>query len=307
MNLILALDHGRFNNPLPQMATSAVQLGLLLLAWRMEAPGAWLACLVAMAALSIAGWINATRRYRVIEDTPTSRIATCAQGYAELVGRGVPCEPPLYSPLTGLPCLWFHFTTETKQGDKWVIVQSQTSTTCFELDDDTGRCLIDPEGAEILSSRKDRWREGDYRHTQIMLIADEPLYLLGEFRTLGSIDLQLDERADTGALLTEWKRDPEDLKKRFDLDGDGEISDAEWQLARAQARREVSRQHRELRSAPDVHRLSKPRDGRLFLISNNDPDRIARRYALWATFHLLVFFGGLAGFARVFTTGNALF
>ena len=33
------------------------------------------------------------------------------------------------------------------------------------------------------------------------------------------------------------------------------------------------------------------RKGRLYLISDLDPQRIARRYRLWSVFHLLVFLG----------------
>lgn len=47
--------------------------------------------------------------------------------------------------------------------------------------------------------------------------------------------------------------------------------------------------------------MHKPRDGRLFLISDLDPMELARRYQLWAWFHLLVLFGSAAGIAWVMT------
>ncbi|NIO43193.1 MAG: hypothetical protein GTO41_25390, partial [Burkholderiales bacterium] len=48
-------------------------------------------------------------------------------------------------------------------------------------------------------------------------------------------------------LLAEWKRDKDDLIERFDLDGDGEINEQEWMLARQQARRDVKKEHKHIR------------------------------------------------------------
>ena len=71
----------------------------------------------------------------------------------------------------------------------------------------------------------------------------------------------------------------------------------EWLLARQAARREVEKQHREARNEADVHTLRRPENGQLYLLSNLDPEKIARRYLWWAVFHLLVFFGALAATA----------
>lgn len=40
-----------------------------------------------------------------------------------------------------------------------------------------------------------------------------------------------------------------------------------------------------------MHLLRKPRDGRLFLLANELPDKLGRRFALWSSVHLFVFFG----------------
>ena len=105
---------------------------------------------------------------------------------------------------------------------------------------------------------------------------------------------------DIGELLAEWKRDHPQLLKRFDLDGDGELSLREWELARSAARREVDARHREARSAPDLHILHYPEDGRLYLISNMEPEKLASRYQWWAWGHLAVFFAGVAGAFHAF-------
>jgi hypothetical protein len=39
--------------------------------------------------------------------------------------------------------------------------------------------------------------------------------------------------------------------------------------------------------------MRRPPDGRLFMLSNLDPEAMARRYLRWKWFHLGVFFAGL--------------
>ena len=45
---------------------------------------------------------------RLIEDTPTSRIRSAAQGYVELAGNGLPLPATKNpAPLTQRPCTWW--------------------------------------------------------------------------------------------------------------------------------------------------------------------------------------------------------
>ena len=84
-----------------------------------------------------------------------------------------------------------------------------------------------------------------------------------------------------------------ELLKRFDLDRNGSLDLKEWELARTQARREIAATHRELRTTADVHVMHRPEDGRLYLISDLAPNRLATTYRRWSWFHLAVFFLGL--------------
>lgn len=52
-------------------------------------------------------------------------------------------------------------------------------------------------------------------------------------------------------------------------------------MARPTTRREAQKRIVEARSTPDTHYMVQPHDGRLFLISNLPPARLARRYGFW--------------------------
>ena len=279
-----------------QLITSGAQLLLLVIGLQTQSRTGWLTCLGLMAGVSLIAWVSALHRRRAITDTPTSRIASAAQGYVELAGQGRGLDyPPLLAPLTHAPCLWYRYRVEEHTAkDKWQTVDSGESNAAFILDDGSGRCVVDVEGAEILTRHKKSWNSGDYRHTEWLLRLDDPIFALGDFRTLGGSTVELDARQDMTLLLAEWKKNQGELLHRFDLDNDGSLSLKEWELARQAARREVARLHREARNEADVNTLRRPATGQIYLLSNIDPDKLARRYLWWAAFHLAVFFGALA-------------
>jgi hypothetical protein len=252
-------------------------------------------CVALMVPLSLLAWTSAYRRSRAVSDTPTSRIASAAQGYVELVGAGKPLAgAPLMSPLSHLPCLWFRYTVERKDSDnKWVTEDKGESDASFLLDDGSGECVVDPEGAEMLVTRRDSWTQGDRRYTEWLLIEREKIYAIGQFVTRGSVDLALDSAEDVKQLLAEWKSRPGELLERFDLDKNGQLDLKEWELARAQAKREIAASHRELRASAELHVMNLPDDGRLYLISDLDPDSLASKYRGWSWFHIAIFFAAL--------------
>lgn len=278
-----------------QWITSGAQLALLVIGAQTESPLGWSVCLGLMALLSLWAWSGALKRRRAIADTPTSRIASAAQGYVELQGNGRPMAGlPLVSPLSGGRCLWYRNTTEQKDSEnQWKVINRDESEASFVLDDGSGLCAVDPAGAEIHTRHKQQWSEGDYRHTEWTLRDGDDIYVLGGFHTRGGGDALLDPAEDLKQVLAEWKRNPEELHRRFDLNGDGELDMEEWRLARQAARREVAQLHRQARAVPDIHLMGSPDGGRLYLIANLAPEKLARRYGLWALFHLAVFFAAL--------------
>lgn len=291
----------RLRRDAANIALPAAQMAVLALTV-MNGPGRpAVAGAVAMMALSLYGWLRSLRHARLIAQTPTARIASAAQGYNELRGRGKPLDgTPLRSPANGLPVLWYRLVIQRKERNgQWRQIASDESDASFLLDDGSGVCAVDPEGAELLVRRRDVFLDdnGQRRLIQTSLIAGDPLYVLGDFATLGSISGDFDTAAQVRELLAAWKKDQPALLARFDLDGNGELDMREWELARAQAHREVRQQRQEILAAPEAHIVKRPQDRRLYLISDLDPRRLALRYRGWALFHLLVFLGAAASAA----------
>lgn len=287
------------------LLTSGAQLLLLLIGLRLESRNGWLICLSIMAAISMLAWLSALNRLRAIRDTPTSKIASAAQGYVELIGRGHPFGEPLLGKLSLLPCLWYRYRIEKRGSeDKWKTIDSGESDDTFILRDDTGECVVDPEQAEILTRHHDQWHDGDYRYTEWKLIEYDSLYVIGQFRTQGGSSLEFNTREELNALLAEWKKDMPALLKRFDLDNNGTLDMQEWMLARSAASREVAKMMREEQAQADINIISRPRDGELFLVSNLDQEKLARRYLLWSWAHLAIFFGALGGIGWVLQSAH---
>ncbi len=290
------------------LVTSGAQVLLLIIGLQTGSRTGWLGVLGAMTVISLFAWISALRRLRLVRDTPTSRVGSAAQGYVELVGRGKPLgDPPLLSKLTLLPCLWYRYRIERKNNkNEWHIEDSGETDDPFVLEDSSGRCVVDPSGAEILTMHKDSWQQGEFRFTEWKLLSIDTLYAIGQFRTIGGSSVELHADAEMNAVLAEWKLNMPDLHQRFDLDDDGQIDMKEWMLARQEARREAAKRMAAARTEPDTNYLMQPNDGRLFLISNMPQNKLERRYWFWTWMHLIIFFGALGALSWLMSNREIL-
>lgn len=289
---------GSFAQLRTQWLTGGVHLLIILIAAQINEARVWPFALAAMSAVSFCAWIGNYRRYREIEDLPMSKIASAAQGYVELLGHSLPiADNPVIAPCSHIPCCWYRYCIESRDNDnKWKQYDSGESVAHFLLDDGTGQCVVSPDGAEVLYSRKNTWIEADQRYTEWLLLPKATLYALGEFRTIGGATFELDDNNDIANLLADWKKDEKKLLERFDTDRNGQIDLQEWERARQAARDEIEKEHAELRASGDVNLLCKPEDGRPFLLAAAVPARLGRHYAIWSGVHLAVFFaaGGTA-------------
>lgn len=268
---------------------TACYLGLFVGALRAGPGTASRLFLVAVALLGIGAWAAALRRARAIANTATSRIGSAAQGYVEVQGRAsVSQDNLIVSPLSGVQCIWYRYRVYEKDPSEreWREVDHGVSSATFEISDATGTCRVDPDHAEILGAEtRTTYRYGT-KQVEELLFGGSTVYVLGEFSTIGGAATALNLSEDVGALLATWKADAAGLKRRFDLDGNGQIDAREWELARRLATRTVERNHRDIRQQPGIHMVRAPRDTRLFLISALPPQRLRRRYLVWSVFHL---------------------
>lgn len=235
-------------------------------------------------------WLAAFRRYHLIVDTPCSRVSSAAQGYVELHGRaelhadGIPIGFR-----SGPPCVWYRYRVDQRREGGWAPHTLGCSDETFLVNDGYGRCVIDPEGAEVHSVRRRSWQDGDYRIRIEYLAPGDPVYALGELIGLHGLRSARDRHTEISLLLRDWKRDQAMLMARFDADGDGRIDTAEWERARQAALEEI-----ESTSSKDPQELlmmRRPSDGRPYLLSNRDPSGLVRRYRLWSWLHAGVFAG----------------
>ncbi|MCU1369734.1 MAG: e3 ubiquitin ligase [Ilumatobacteraceae bacterium] len=74
-------------------------------------------------------------------------------GRNEVVGQAVPLYEPIVTPFSQTPAVWFSWDLERwqKSGDNssWVTQESRQTAAPFWLQDDTGRVLVRPRGAEL--------------------------------------------------------------------------------------------------------------------------------------------------------------
>lgn len=261
------------------------------------------------------------KRWHLIKDTPTARLRSAHQGYVELKGRGKSSSPePCFAPLSNHECLWHDSQIERKETilhqqrtrTEWKTLYQNTSDRSFLFDDGTGTCLIHPEGAEIISNEKLIWHGNTewpgrtrildngsaavaltsrYRYTERLILPGQPLYILGQLQTQSPAtersvqDIMRD-------LVSDWKRDTQQLLERFDSDRNGEIDQIEWEAARQAAQSQAQILHRQLLHEPEIHHISKPNDSsRPYIISVRPQTELIRKYRRNALIALAVSLG----------------
>lgn len=302
---------------------------------------AWLGVAGFLTVLGLwAGFVR-LHRARMIENVPTAKVRSAPQGYVELTGtaEALPGEP-IIAPLSGAPCCWYRYLIQSRANKSWTVVDKGVSDGVFVLRDDTGQCLIDPEGGQVTTqrwrlwygnsewpdrgsgerwgTRPDNWHRklnrltgiqvevdfgiGDrYRYSEEVILPGDPVYAVGRFHTLDHA-YHAQGRSEIAAdYLRRWKRHPE-VMKRFDTNGDGRVDPEEWQAAREQAEAQADKEIGELQRAGPVHTLVRPDDGRPLLIANLDQYDLVSRYRLQGWAGIVLFFA--AGATTVFMVGT---
>ena len=283
----------------PIAAAVAAGIALILLFTLPKAMPLWLMLSPALAFLAVTlwGWVTSNRRLNALEDYPLSRIASAPQGYALLEGRaaGFPGQP-LESPLTQLLCCWYSYSVvevdDNSRNGSALSREHDTSEWSFMLNDGTGDCVVDPVGARLVPVRMRKWRQENFRYTEQLILPGDPLFVLGKFAAAGATVTEHDIEFQVGQRIADWKKDMPALIKRFDLNGDGQFSSTEWDRVRAQARRDVEDEFARNPPQPQ-NNVSRPVDGRPFIISARNRRQMVTDMKIWAWIHLVLFLLGI--------------
>ncbi len=259
------------------------------------------------------------QRFRYMDGIATSRIRSASQGYVELKGLGewMPGDQ-IHSPFSGSRCLWYHCLIEEKQrSDKrtgWTNISNQLSETLFQLVDETGVCVIDPEDALVIPEIERKWYGsglgaqnnppkssnrwmsislssglGSYRFTEKLIRPASQVYALGNFKTLRSTPSNTYIEQQVKELLREWKLKPAKYLSGFDMDKNGKIEKQEWINIRGAARRAVlaslSKQNQ-----PQNLMSKSTQDNQPFIISAIGEEDLLSKKKLMSVLSLLVAF-----------------
>ncbi len=273
----------------------------------------FLALMLTICVSGLYGALYYGRRAWSLADTPIARIRSASQGYVELYGRACLLPgPPILAPLSALPCVWYRYRVEERsENGRWWPVDSGDSDHLFALTDGTAQCVIDPEGADFVKTRRDVWYGSmsgarmhaafgigaSYRYTEQRILPNEKLHVIGQFRTVGGVRDAPDTRRAVAERLECWKRDPQRMAL-FDRNHNGRIDADEWEAARRAAYLQVQREQLQQATQPDVHLIANPSDyTRPFIIAAfRDEGRLIHYFywrAAWALLATLLAAGYL--------------
>jgi len=202
------------------------------------------------------GGFHFIRLKRRIENTPTSKVRSVAMGLVEVHGRTQRLYA-LVAPMTQSACVWYRLRKYRKyKNNNWKLVKEVNSSHVpFQVDDGTGRVIVDPAGSTVKSRVQQTGFPGqspltftafdsgygeEEKWIEEVIYEGTSLYILGYAQPLREGRMSLRERAMIK--LRQLKLDPQAMH-RYDTDGDGVIDETEWQAARNDAKREAMHDH----------------------------------------------------------------
>jgi hypothetical protein len=240
------------------------------------------------------------QKFRYIHGTATSKIRSASQGYVELKGLGewMPGDE-MHSPFSQKRCIWYHCTIERKENtakrSSWINILDQTSDHIFHLVDETGSCVIDPDGAHVIPASSQTWYGssprnrftptekqtpllgqigfGDYRFKEQLIEPATPIYVLGLFKTIQKNITTEAVTKRTETLIKHWKIQPDRYLSQYDTDKNGVIQKHEWQLIRLAAKKQILAKID--KDNQPIHLLSRTtQKGKPFILSADDEEHL---------------------------------
>ena len=247
----------------------------------------------AIGCLLLWGGFNFIRLKRQIENTPTSRVRSIAMGMVEVKGRAIR-QYALLSPMSHTPCVFYRLTKYRRKNNQWQVSSvSSSDNVPFSIEDDTGRVDVNPAGCRVTAGSKQEGTPGqislsrnvddcDEKWCEEIIVEGTLLYVLGFAAVKRESGPSLSERKI--AALRELKRNPQDLQQ-FDTDGDGNISEDEWNTAReavAEKALRESLQEKQIRKKQEEHVVIGKKKGRPLVIAETHSEaHLTRRLTLY--------------------------
>ena len=244
------------------------------------------------------------RMKRQIENTPTSRIRSVAMGMVEVKGRAIR-KFALISPMSQTPCVFYRLVKYRRgKNNQWKVSSiSSSNSVPFQVEDDTGRVEINPAGCRVSAGSKQEGTPGqvglmrlsdasDDKWVEEVIVEGTLLYVLGYAsakRSEGPTHIEQKIKA-----LRELKQNPQNLQQ-FDSDGDGNISESEWDTARAAVEDKIMRESLKnnlKRKKQEEHIVIGKKNGRpLIIAETHSEDHLTARYFYYG---IPLFIGAIA-------------
>ena len=144
-----------------------------------------------------------------IEEVPTSRIESAAQGYVEIYGTAISSDRKLTSRLRKVPCVYSSYSIDRRTHQlalrRWQNVKKGSFPSQFNISDKTGVCRVHLDAVPDLLCQEKTWYGfnadsqeggpiyrffagffGDYRFRETVISPGENVHVLGWFQTEGS-------------------------------------------------------------------------------------------------------------------------
>jgi hypothetical protein len=237
---------------------------------------ALIGCGVLLAA-GLQQWRKGIHRARLIEDVPTSKVRSAAQGVVELIGTCRPAAGLEYrAPISGEPCTWYRYQIEKRvksgKSHSWHTVANESSGSDFVLEDETGRCTVHPSGATITTTHRKSWSFGTGLGTAESRIAD----------------LRSPSARGSGILLD---------VAIAGLNTRGRVRVTKWLLQGGDPLYVLGNFTTQRSDEGPKHELAKPSDSRRdYLISNMTQAQIIAKHRTRGKWGLAMFIGGALGY-----------